>query len=516
MTRDGLARCWILVSAATAGASVMAVELLGARMLSVVFGGSLAVWAGMISVTLLSLAVGYFLGGCLADRVPRATAMHGLLLLAFVLTALGPYARPALRSCHAMFGLPWGAVAASALVFALPLALFGTVGPFAIRLLSERGRRVGTVAGSIYAVSTLGSVAGTLLAGLWLIPHFGISVSFRLVAAVGAAVSCVGLACSFGWKGLASCVAPLLLLSLRPSSQVGTSYLAPDGERVVVRDIAESPYGQLAVLSKGGYRLLVVGGIVQTGMPEDMGGMAKGRMLLNRYHQELIPYLEGVPARARVLLIGSGGGMTAQLLRQYGMELDCVDLDGRVIQAARKWFSFSGKAVAEDGRVYLETCAKRYDVCVIDTYSGDTFPSQLASLEAFEAARKVLEPSGVLVLNFIGSPGGRAFGSICRTVKEVFPETLAIRSEESDDVQTLTLFASGRKIEFNSGWMDHLGGFKGSDPMALDLARLAVRPALDAAVVLTDDHNPIDFIRADEAIRWRLRTARRIGWETML
>jgi MFS family permease len=241
MNRSRLVRLWLAVTAATAGAVVMAVELLGARMLSVVFGSSLAVWAGMISVTLMSLALGYFLGGCLSDRFPRSRVLYGILLAACVLTALCPYAKSAFLTCSSAFGFQWGAVTGSATIFALPLVLFGTVGPFAIRLLSADEKRIGTVAGSVYAVSTLGSVAGTLLAGLWLIPRFGILVSFGIVAAFGATVACVGLTCALGWRGVACFVVPMALMSFHASPRVGFTCRAPDGEPIVVRDLIEKP-----------------------------------------------------------------------------------------------------------------------------------------------------------------------------------------------------------------------------------------------------------------------------------
>jgi len=104
------ASAWLLAAAILNGAVIMAVELLGARMLSPVFGGSLTVWAAMISVTMLSLAVGYFAGGWLADRRPRPALVAGLLLAAAALAALWRAWRERDR----------GALVAAA----LPLALF--------------------------------------------------------------------------------------------------------------------------------------------------------------------------------------------------------------------------------------------------------------------------------------------------------------------------------------------------------------------------------------------------------
>jgi spermidine synthase len=490
----------------------MAVELLGARLLSVAFGGSLSVWAGMISVTLLSLAIGYYLGGRLADRWPRPALLYAMLLTAALLVALCPFARPVLKPCYYAFGLQWGAVTSSAAIFFLPLLLLGMTGPFIIRLLSEGGRGVGTMAGCVYAVSTLGSVAGTLLSGLWLIPAWGTTPSFQAAGIAMAGVAGVGLVLGAGRRGAAALpVLAALALLPAPRNLEGLAYRAPDGDAVQVVAERDSAYGHMVVLHKGKYRLLVVNGIVQTGVPDNLARLEKGQLLLTQYYQELIPYLVDDPAKARVLVIGLAGGMTASLLQRYGMDPDCVDIDAGVIDLARRHFGFTGRARAADGRQFLETCDQRYDFCVMDTYSGDVFPFQLATKEAFESVRRVLNPNGTLVMNYIGAPGGPAFAALVRTVREVFPETLAIRGENSGDVQTITLFASARRIEFNNGWLDHLGGFSGVDPVSQAISRLTVAPQLAGAPVLTDERNPIDLLRGDEARRWRARTLENIG-----
>lgn len=507
-----LATAWLLVTAAVCGAVVMAVELLGARLLGVAYGGSLAVWAAMIAVTLLSLAIGYFVGGALADRRPRPALLYGVLVAAGALIAACPHTRPVLKACHDALGLRGGALASSAIIFSLPLAVLGVVSPFIIRLLCHEAHAVGIRAGGVYALSTLGSVAGTLLTGLWLIPALGTAAGFRLTALAVAATGAAGLALTLGPKGTAAALVPIALALLpSPATRVGLTYTAPDGDRVELLAVRDSAHGRIVVLDKGRYRLLVVNGIVQTGIPRGLARLAKGQCLANGYYQELLPYAVPDPARCNALLIGLAGGMTAAMLTLHGIATDCVDLDPEVIAVAREQFGFAGTAVAADGRLFLETCPTRYDFCIIDTYSGDTFPFQLATREAFEAARRVLKPDGVLAINYIGAPAGRAFACLWLTLSRVFPHVTAIRGEPSDDVQTITLFASERDVRFNKGWLDHLDGFTGADPISEAIARLTVAPNRGDAFVLTDDYCPIDFLRGDEALRWRERTARNLG-----
>jgi len=532
MQRNTFTTLWLLVAAAVCGAVVMAVELLGARMLSVGYGASLTVWAAMISVTLLSLAVGYFIGGALADWVPRPWLLHSILILAGALVAVCPHLRFVLQECYGTMGLRAGALVSSLAIFSAPLVLLGMTGPFVIRVMSG-GRHVGITAGGVYAVSTLGSVAGTLLAGLYLIPEFGVATGFRIAAGAAALTGSIGLIAALGGEGTVVLLLPLAV-GLAPGPKtlaVGDSFETPTGEPVIVIDIRESAHGRIVVLEKGdaqtGERLLLVNGIQQTGVSRRIDRMERGDHLRDDYNyfQELLPYTVEDPAGRKALLIGLAGGLTATLLQKHDIQVDAVDLDPEIIQVAQEKFSFRGTAVAADGRRYLEDCEKKYDFCIIDTYSGDVFPFYMASVEAFEAVKGVLEPEGVLAINFIGSPTGRPFACVYKTLSKVFPEVHAIRCEKSDDVQTITLFASARPLGFGrKRWLDDttyssLDAFGGSDPGAdpgedpiLEAVEsLTVAPQRDDGIVLTDAYNPIDFIRTAEAVRWRQLTVERIG-----
>ena len=514
--RRALATAWPVVAAAACGAIVMAVELLGARMLSVGYGASLSVWAAMISVTLTSLAVGYFVGGTLADRVPRPALLYGIVMAAALLLLGCAHTRSVLKACYASLGLKWGALASSAVIFFLPLGLLGMVSPFVIRLMSERRRGAGFTAGSIYAVSTVGSVVGTLLTGLWIIPELGITTGFRVVAVAGAATAAIGLATCLGLRGLPALLLPVgMALVPGPGVAVGHTYTAPNGDPVVVKAVRDSAHGHIVVLEKGHYHLLVVNGIVQTGIFKDIRHLDIGQNLKENYFLELIPYALAAEAKGEGLLIGLAGGLIATLLDRHGLAVHSVELDPEIIATARRSFWFTGPATAADGRCFLEECSRTYDFCIVDTYSGDTFPFHLTSREAFLACRGVLAEDGLLAVNFIGSPSGRAFASFHRTLSDVFPHVRAIKSEEGDDVQPIVAFASRRPIEFDYGWLADIGEFEGVDPVSEAIRRLTVVPERTDALLLTDDHNPIDLIRGDEALRWRQRTVEVLGTELL-
>ncbi|MGH7264635.1 MAG: fused MFS/spermidine synthase, partial [Candidatus Rokuibacteriota bacterium] len=150
----------------------MLLEVLGFRLLPPYFGYSMPVWGALLGVVLAALTVGYYAGGRLADRRPEARALYVLILVAAVygLALLGTY--PTILGGAARFGLVGGAGLASLLLFAVPVAALGTVSPFLTRLLAREGE-IGRTAGTIYAVSTVGSIAGTFLTSFYLVPTIG-------------------------------------------------------------------------------------------------------------------------------------------------------------------------------------------------------------------------------------------------------------------------------------------------------------------------------------------------------
>ncbi len=181
------------------GMTTLAVELSASRLLGNVFGTSNIVWANVIGLMLLYLTVGYFFGGRLADRSPHRLTLCRILVWAAFLSALIPLvSRPILQSAAAAFsqfdaGLTLGSFAAVLLLFSVPVTLLGMVSPFVIRLAVDDLKTAGTTSGQIYAVSTFGSILGTFLPTLVLIPGIGTTATFLLFAGVLFAVAWLGL-----------------------------------------------------------------------------------------------------------------------------------------------------------------------------------------------------------------------------------------------------------------------------------------------------------------------------------
>jgi len=200
MPRAGLdgARGGLALGALVFGAGIgaLATEIAASRLLAPYFGSSTIVWANLIGIVLAALAVGYWLGGKLADRRPEPSLLGFLVLSAAVFVAAIPFvAKPLLDLTvegldEASAGAVIGSCLGVLLLCAPPVVLLGMVSPFAIRLAVTGVETAGAVAGRLYALSTAGSLLGTFLPALVLIPAVGTQRTFLVVAAVLAGSSC--------------------------------------------------------------------------------------------------------------------------------------------------------------------------------------------------------------------------------------------------------------------------------------------------------------------------------------
>jgi len=515
--KERVKRLYLFVVAVVMGALVMALEVLGTRVIGTLYGSSLYVWGALISVTLLSLAAGYFAGGLLADRVPKAWLLYVLLMLGGAATLVLPHLRGLMLPCYRAFGLRGGTLASAALLFFLPLMLLGMTGPYVIRLLSRAVERSGRTAGAVYALSTLGSVAGTLAVTFYLIPTMGSPTALRLAGACVVAVCAVGLALERG-------VAYLVLVPLAAAALWGGGFQRDlriplkDKEgnpfAIIYRD--ESAYGKLVVLETEDQRLLLADGILQTGMPAGHYELEKARLLAEQgYYLELLPYMVERPEGKRALVIGLAGGLLPALLELHGIESLAVEIDPKMAEIAKRFFAYSGQLAIQDGRRFVEDARERFDFCVIDAYASDVLPFHLVTQEMFQAVQRRLTPDGILAINLIADPGGWVAGSLYHTLKRVFPRVWAYRSKDHDAVQALFYFASAAEPAISRRWVLDLPPERGVSEFWRNLQRR--RLDLDSAggIVLTDDHNPIDLARAPEALAWRHKTIEALGIEAL-
>ncbi len=241
----------------TVGISTLGAEIAAARLLAPFFGASTIVWANTIGVVLVALSIGYWFGGRLGDRFPEQRQLCLTVLGGAALVALIPFvAQPFLEvSVDALDEIEAGAFVGSLFavlfLFAIPIAVLGTVSPWAIRLTVPDVEHAGTVAGRLYAISTVGSLFGTMLAALVLIPFVGTQRTFVTFALMLALVAAAGL----GWRYMAAPIAAAAVLAIPvgtvKSSDEGEVIYETDSEHQYIRVVDEPDGDRLLELNEG-------------------------------------------------------------------------------------------------------------------------------------------------------------------------------------------------------------------------------------------------------------------------
>lgn len=311
----------------------------------------------------------------------------------------------------------------------------------ATQSLDRLGRGVGRI--SFY--STLGSVAGALATGYFLIPSVPVRfIFYGAGTAVLAGMALVGLD--------ERRLRPALLAGVVAAALGASAFAFRDAPASNVLFTTGTFYGELAVVDAYPLRYLTLDGIPQSLWNAATGDNAASYPLA----LEMAPLMAGGD---RALVIGIGAGvLPVNLERHYGMVADSVDVNAAVADAASRYFEFRtrGLTYVEDGRTFVRrTAAGTYDVVVIDAFNGDTMPYHLMTREFLHEVRRLLRPSGVLAVNAVGRFGSSAglsgdVRSIAATLRAEFPHVRAFRLPAAGgsgrEIQNVLLFAGRRPL----------------------------------------------------------------------
>jgi spermidine synthase len=471
------------------GSASLGAEIAAARLMAPFFGASTIVWANVIGVVLVSLAVGYWYGGRFADRHPHKQGLCVLVLVAALAVCAIPFvADPFLDiSVDALDNVSAGAfigslVAVTVLV-APPLMLLGAVSPYAIRLAVERVEESGTVAGRMYAISTIGSLAGVWTSALLLVPLVGTRRTFLVFGLACAMVAVTGIA------RRAALAVPAVIVALL-ALPVGTIKAAGDG-RVLAEAETDYQYARVVERPNGERELELNEG-------QAVHSVYRPRSYLTGdYWDEflVLPFAaRSSPPRA-VAILGNAAGTTARALGRYfpDTSVDAVEIDSELTTLGRRWFDLRNPRMRvhhEDARPYLRRTSSSYDAIMVDVYRQPYIPFYLATREFFELVRDHLTPGGVVVVN-VGHPEGQddLEKVLSATMREVFG---TVARDPSEDTNTQVIGTNGQL----SG--QRLRRSLASMPVDLRLvAALAagrLEPALEGGEVYTDDKAPVEWL----------------------
>lgn len=478
------------------GGCVLVVEVVATRILAPYFGNTIFNVSSVISVVLGALSVGYYLGGKLADKRPSLKLFFSLVvasgLAVLLLQVLRNFILP-----HTGYRLPLtsGPLLMSMALFFVPSFILGMLSPFAIALQQRRapkGQGVGTTTGEMFFFSTVGSIAGSLLAGFVLIPHLGITVIVLAVGVVLALLGLVPLAVMGMGQKMLTIVALLLALGMvlgAGRSGPGNIIYNHDGtyENVMVVNGAYNGRATRFLLLDGNYSAAEYPG---------------SRDLVFDYTKYYAMYRPFAPDARRVLVMGGGAySIPEAYVRDLPQaQVDVTEIEPTLPAVARKYFGLQDNPrlhlFTADARQQLHAQQGTYDIIFGDAYhSLYSIPAHLTTKEFFALARSKLSPGGVFIANVIGSlqPTNKSLAlSEIKTMQQVFPQVyvVAVRSPSFMGTQNIIVVGvNSNRVLDPQAWAEST-----SEVLRTLPAHLVNMPAysLDRYAVLTDDFAPVD------------------------
>jgi predicted membrane-bound spermidine synthase len=488
-------RYFLVVLVFVSGMTSLALELSASRLLGAYFGTSLFIWANLIGLILVYLSIGYFIGGRLADRYPSAQVLCVITAVAALSTALLPFISESVLA-WSVTGLEqvsvsifFSSLLGTILLFAVPVTLLGLVSPFAIRLLTRDVGKSGRTSGSLYAISTAGSILGSFLPVLWLIPTFGVRRTLLVFSTLLFAASLWGLRPL--WRPVFAIVLIALVLPLGPLKEI--PYLIYEQESLY-------NYIQVTQLPDGTRQLILnEGQAIHSIYNPDPHAVLTGW-----YWDYFLaaPYFNTgfLPQQLhRVGIIGLAAGTIAhQFTQVYGpVPIDGVEIDPAIVDVGQRYFGMNEPNLhvfVQDGRTFLATTHAQYDLVAIDAFQQPYIPFQLTTREFFTTIRSHLSSRGVVVLNTGHTAHDfRLVQAFVNTMSQMFPRVYTFNVPGTFNTEIMaTMHPTSREI-----FRANLAQFPSTTVMgevANEVVPVVTQAHADGGIVFTDDRAPIEQI----------------------
>ena len=509
------------------GGAILALELLASRIMTPYFGVSLYIWSGILSITLIALALGYRFGGTLTSgrREPREDRLAFLFALMPAVAALAIVAAcliyPYLFYQLARMDLVFGSFIACVVFLFVPLLATSAMNPLLVALLlRSAGAHAKGDAGSgrVFFVSTIGSVAGVLVTAFGLIPNVSNFAAALIIAAVLAALPLVLLAvpplaiATRRPLAITAIVGLVAALGLLAGADAYTSRMWPveyAEKRWAPEATYHSLFGTVKVLKSeagtdGDLRRMYF----EDGLIQNVADSKNRSTSLYTYALEALAYTYHPDLRS-ALVLGIGAGMVPMRLAGRGVAVTAVDIDPASLKAARENFGFDPQrvhAIQEDARTFLRSCGGHYEVAVVDLFRGDGVPDYLLTRDFFRDLRTCLGRNGIAVFNtFADLDDPLPYAHLLTTLRAELPYIVVYRPGYASHQLNSFIVASAKPLpspvmpDLDYVPVQHSGTLAAMlrEPRELDQSLLA------GGRVVSDARNPVAGDIADGQLRHR-------------
>ena len=432
------------------GAIGMGLELIAARVLSPYVGSSNVVWTSIIGIILVSMSLGYWLGGKKADKEASGNVLSRLLLGSALFTSIIPLLETIVVKEFAgiVSNLIVAAILCAIIVFSIPSFILAMISPFAVKMKSMQETEIGSLSGRISSLSTIGSITGTFLMGFVLIPNIGvtnINIGITILLVVMSILARDDINKKYILSTISLVVVMIILMF------IGKWVFKLANPEILVD--TDSQYSRIWVkqvnTAKTTYKTLQVDTGLESYIDTETGEM--GAMYLRYY--DLFEYLNK-DAKSTLMIGGAAYTYPIHYLQKYqDKTIDVVEIDEKMTQIAEEQFGLNAKderlkIYTQDGRSYLNYSENKYDTILIDAFKGLNAPFELTTYEALIHAKNMLNDNGIVLTNIISSLEGEDADFIkyeYATYKAVFDDVKIFQVQDRDYTESQNLILVGIK-----------------------------------------------------------------------
>jgi len=493
------------------GFATMALELMGSRLLAPYLGTSIYVWTSLIGMILGAMSVGYWFGGWFADKNPDIKIFSRILFFVSLWVAFIAFSSDVILIGvqKIVSNLPCSALLATFIIFGVPGVLLGMVLPYSVRLKTTSLNKSGMTVGTLYALSTIGSIFGTFITGFYLIAFLNNMTALLVIAAV---LLLLSILFSRGFLNVSLKTALILCFIFA----IAQSELF--GEIVKGKDFVDlnTPYNRIwifkAYQANTGYPIQ----IMQVNDENDSAMFIGRQGLVFEYTKYFRLAKHFYPSLETALMIGGGAYSYPKdfLEQQPFASIDVVEIDPGTTHLAEKFFNLRRdprlKIIHDDARHFLNQTVKKYDVIFVDVFRSFSLPYQLTTKEAVQKMYEALHPAGVVLVNIISSiegDSGQFLRAELATYNAVFSQVYLFAVQDPDNanrVQNILLVAikSSQRPRFYSeeseldNYLHHLWYREVNNDMPLLYDKYAPVDKYIIKILASlkkDRFNPLDF-----------------------
>ena len=504
------------------GAATLVLEVLASRIMTPYFGVSLYIWAGILSITLTFLAVGYRYGGIISQRL-KGVDLEVRLLETPVISAAAILGAtllyPIILPMFSHIDLVVGSFVGATLLLALPLIALSAMNPLLVGFQRHAATadHAGGDAGSgrVFFISTVGSVVGVLITAFVVIPNL---TNYRAMLAAAIVLTLVSLGFGLAAPRLVGkrrrlavqCavvgIASLLLFVFKDAYLAAVSPAPPPGIAINVRGEYTSIFGNIKVVDvisaenpDQSYRMFVQDGLIQNRSNFD-------NVSISLYTHVLEALTNGyAPAAKDVLVLGLGAGIVPRNLKRDGVSVSVVEINPDALEVARDHFGLDPEGIAihiSDARTYVRGCAGSFDAAVVDLFQGDNTPDYLLTREFFRDLAQCIRPGGAVIMNaFLNDDDEAANARLYATVRSAFPRVYRFGLPGGNDFIVGTSGAAAKSMTFKTAQVPSqlIGSLRG-----VIASKRQIQPEYFVNFEpVSDDHNIFSVLFVDAQMRIR-------------